>query len=96
MLKKILKATGYFLVALVVLLNIMAIFHAYKFTHFYDGIPPAKKPEQMSFSEKAGAIFTGQKYSKSKVVDSFQVKHETIILKTKDSVRLESWYAKST
>ncbi len=95
MLKKILKATGYFLVALVVLLNIMAIFHAYKFTHFYDGIPPAKKPEQMSFSEKAGAIFTGQKYSKSKVVDSFQVKHETIILKTKDSVRLESWYAKA-
>lgn len=95
MLKKFLKSVGYFLLSIFVLLNVMAIFHAYKFTHFYAGIPPAKKPEQMSFSEKAAAIFVGVKYAKSKVVDSFQVAHETITLKTTDSVRLESWYAKS-
>jgi esterase/lipase len=95
MLKKFLKSIGYVVLGIFLLLNIMAAFHAYKFTHFYAGIPPAKKPEQMSFSEKASAIFVGVKYSKSKVVDSFQVKHETITLKTKDSVRLESWYAKA-
>jgi esterase/lipase len=72
----------------------MAAFHAYKFTHFYAGIPPAKKPDQMSFLEKTAAILVGVKYSKSMVVDSFQVKHETIIIKTDDSLKLESWYAK--
>ncbi|MEI8074525.1 MAG: alpha/beta fold hydrolase, partial [Bacteroidota bacterium] len=95
MLAKLLKRILIFFVGIFVLLNIMAAFHAYKFTHFYAGIPQVKKPEQMSFSEKASAIFVGVKYSKSKVVDSFQVKHETITLKTKDSVRLESWYAKA-
>jgi alpha-beta hydrolase superfamily lysophospholipase len=95
MLLKWLKRTLYFMLSVFVLLNIMAAFHAYKFTHFYAGIPAAKKPEQMSFSEKTAAIFVGVKYSKSKVVDSFQVKHDTITLTTIDSVRLESWYAKA-
>ena len=95
MLKKFLKSIGYIVVGVFVLLNIMAAFHAYKFTHFYADIPPAKKPDQMSFSEKTAAIFVGVKYAKSKVVDTFQVKHDTITLKTKDSVRLECWYAKA-
>ncbi len=94
MLSKWLKRTLYFIGSVFVLLNIMAAFHAYKFTHFYAGIPPAKKPEQMSLSEKASAIFVGVKYSKSIVVDSFQVRHETIHLRTDDSLTLESWYAK--
>ena len=95
MLAKWLKRILIFFAGIFLLLNIMAAFHAYKFTHFYAGIPPAKKPDQMSFSEKAGAIFMGVKFSKSKVVDSFQVKHEAISLVAKDSVRLESWYAKA-
>ena len=95
MFPKWLKKTLYFFVSLFILLNIMASFHAYKFTHFYAGIPPAKKPDQMSILEKTDAIFIGVKYSKSKVVDSFQVKHETITIKTLDSVKLESWYAKA-
>jgi alpha-beta hydrolase superfamily lysophospholipase len=37
----------------------------------------------------------GVKFPKSKVVDSFQVKHETITLQTIDNVKLESWYAKA-
>jgi len=47
-----LKKTLYFIVSVFILLNIMAYFHAYKFTHFYAGIPPAKKSDQMSFVEK--------------------------------------------
>jgi esterase/lipase len=95
MLSKWLKTLLFFFVGVFVLLNIMAAFHAYKFTHFYAGIPPAKKPEQMSTSEKIAAIFVGVKYAKSKVVDTFHVKHETIHLKTIDSIKLESWYAKA-
>jgi esterase/lipase len=95
MLSKWLKRILIFFIGVFVLLNIMVAFQAYKFTHFYAGIPPAKKPEQMSFLEKTAAIFVGVKYAKSKVVDTFQVKHETIILKTIDSIKLESWYAKA-
>jgi esterase/lipase len=91
---KWLKKTLYFILGVFVLLNIMAAFHAYKFTHFYAGIPAPKKSEQMSASEKASAIFLGVKYAKSLVVDSFQIKHDTIYIKTSDSIKLESWYAK--
>ena len=94
MLSKWLKKVVYFIVGVFVLLNIMAAFHAYKFTHFYAGIPVAKKPNEMSTLEKASAILVGVKYAKSKVVDSFQVKHDTIIIKTADSISLECWYAK--
>ena len=95
MLKKWLKGIGYVIAGVFVLLNIMAAFHAYKFTHFYVNIPPAKKPEQMGMGEKASAIFFGMHYPKSKVVDSFNIPHNTISLKAEDGLKLESWYAKA-
>ncbi len=95
MLVKWFKRLVYTVLALFILLNIMAAFHAYKFTHFYANIPPAKKPEQMSAGEKASAIFFGINYAKSKVVDSLQIAHDTVNIKTMDSVRLESWYIKA-
>ena len=94
MFSKWFKRLLYTILSVFILLNLMAAFHAYKFTHFYAGIPPAKKSDQMSFVEKTSAILVGVKYAKSIVVDSFQVKHETISIKTMDSVTLESWYAK--
>lgn len=95
MLVKWFKRFVYTLAAIFILLNIMAAFHAYKFTHFYTNIPPVKKPEQMGVGEKASAIFFGMNYPKSKVVDSFHVAHDTINIKTMDSIHLESWYAKA-
>ncbi|OYU56265.1 MAG: alpha/beta hydrolase [Chitinophagaceae bacterium BSSC1] len=95
MFAKTIKRILYFFVGIFVLLNIMAAFHAYKFTHFYAGIPKAKKPEEMTGLEKTSAIFFGNKFSKSKVVDSFSVAHQTIGLTTNDSMHLESWYAKA-
>ena len=94
MLAKFLKRVLYFFVAIFILLNIMAAFHAHKFTHFYAGIPKAKKPEEMTGLEKAGFVFFGSKYAKSKVVDSFAIPHETVKLVTSDNKHLESWYAK--
>ena len=95
MTNKWLKRVFYTIITVFVLLNIMAAFHAYKFTHFYVNVPPAKKPEQMSIGEKASAIFFGMNYPKSKVVDSLHIPHSTIVIKTGDSIRLESWYAKA-
>lgn len=90
--KKWFKRIVLTLVVLFVLLNIISAFHAYKFTHFYEDAKPIKKPEQMSVSEKAKAIFFGTNYPKSKVVDSLLIPHTTINFNTSDSVQLEAWY----
>ena len=95
MLKKLLKRIGITLLVVFVLLNIMAAFHAYKFTHFYSNIPAPLKPAEMGFTQKASAIFMGVKFPKSKVVDTFLVAHDTVGLVTSDGIKLESWYAKS-
>jgi alpha-beta hydrolase superfamily lysophospholipase len=94
MLTKWLKRIGYTLLVLFLLVNIIAAFHAYKFTHFYSNAAPVKKPEQMSGGEKLKAIFFGIRYPKTKVVDSLGLTHDTVLLKTTDSLQLESWYAK--
>ncbi|HCL05784.1 MAG TPA: alpha/beta hydrolase [Chitinophagaceae bacterium] len=91
---KWLKKIGYSLLVLFLLVNIIAAFHAYKFTHFYSNAAPVKKPEQMSGGEKLKAIFFGIRYPKTKVVDSLGLTHDTVLLKTTDSLQLESWYAK--
>lgn len=90
--RKLLKGIGYTLLVLFILLNMMAAFHAYKFTHFYADVTHVKRPEEMNFADKFSAIAFGVKYPKSKVADSMLAPHETVELKTADSIRLEAWY----
>lgn len=92
------KALKYLLLSVAILfglLNVMAAFHAYKFTHFY---PPReivqKKPEEMSQLEKIQAMLFGLYYAKSPVVEQYPFPHETFHLTTKDGINLEGWYAK--
>lgn len=92
---KWLKRIAYTFLVLFIVLNVMTAFQAYKFTHFYAGIPKPKKPEEMNIGEKASAIFFGVKYPKSVVVDSLLVPHETVSMKTEDSLKLEGWYLNS-
>lgn len=91
MLKKWLKRIGFFALFLFVILNIVTAFHAYKFTHFYDNVLPLKKPEQMTKTEKFGAMFFGVNYPKNRVKDSFLLPHNTILLKNNDSLLIEAW-----
>ena len=81
------------LLILVVLLNILAAFHAYKFTYFYDA-PSAvvKKPEQMSSWEKAKVVLFGLEYPKSVIKDLPAISYDTLSLITADSMRLAAWY----
>jgi hypothetical protein len=90
--KKWIKGISFTVLILFGLLNIISAFHAYKFTHFYTDGVAVKKPEEMSFGEKASAIFFGIKYPKSKVVDSLLIPHTTISIITTDSLKLEAWY----
>jgi uncharacterized protein len=91
--RKWLKRSGYSFLILFVLLNIMAAFHADKFTRFYDAERPAAKfrVEEAGFFEKAKALMFGVKSYKKKV-DSFPSFHfNTVILKTEDGLSLEAW-----
>lgn len=83
------------LLFLFLLLNIIAAFHAYRFTHFYPGVEHTMmKPETMRATDKLGFIFFGVKYPKSKN-ESIPTKiYETIYLQTSDKLKLEAWYCK--
>jgi alpha-beta hydrolase superfamily lysophospholipase len=81
---------------LFVVVNIMAAFHAYRFTHFYEGSNHTLlRPETMTWSDKLGFIFLGMKYPKSinELVPS--IPYEIVTLQTKNKLKLEGWYCKS-
>jgi len=94
--KTLLKRTARIAVGLFVLLNIITAIHAYNFTHFYAD-PLLKKPnkDEMSFGQKAGAIFLGVKSPKSVNKNLPAVKYETIYLKTDNDLKLEGWHIRS-
>ncbi len=78
---------------LFIVLNLMAVFHAYKFTHFYDATnePVIQRPEQMGFWQKTKSLFFGINYYKS-VNKAFPTgAYQTINFKTKDGLKIESW-----
>ena len=71
-------------------MNIVAIFHSYKFTHFADdSIEKTQKPEQLSFSGKLNALFFGvnnpRPTNKTKPAG-----YETIELQS--NKKIECWY----
>ncbi len=81
---------------LFVLVNIITAFHAYKFTHIYN----RDEVEIKSKDEKNGWDITKEILFGAKAVklqnpapDSVM---ETVILHTKDSIKLEAWYIKTT
>lgn len=83
------------LLLLLILVNVVAAFHAWKLTHFYGEGDRTKSPDNLSTTEKISAMALGVKVPKSKTVDSFSIKHETVNLYTqKGALSIEGWYAK--
>lgn len=75
------------------LLNIVAAFHAYKFTHFYpEKEITVKKPEEMNGWDKTKAMLVGINYAKSKNTIAPDSAVETIRFKTSDGLLIESWH----
>jgi uncharacterized protein len=90
--KKWLKRIGYIVLVIFILLNVVMIFQAYKFTHFYANAPKPKKAEEMTAGEKISSSLFGVQYPKSIVVDSLKPNHTTQIIQTADGIKLEAWY----
>ena len=90
---KFFKRLLYLFLILFLLLNVIAAFHAWKFTHFYPaGVYSNKKPEQMSTWEKVKTVLFGVHLSKSVLKSKPAIPYETVILHTKDGLKLEGWW----
>lgn len=81
------------LLVLFILLNIVAAFHAYKFTHFYPGNEVERKaPEKMNWWDKTKAIVVGVPFAKSVNGPAPDNTYNKIQFKTADSAMIEGWY----
>lgn len=81
------------LLIIFVLLNVIVAFHAYKFTHFYDrGEVSIKYPEKKTGWDKTKEILFGINAVKQQNTNASDSTYKTIILTTKDSIKLEAWY----
>lgn len=83
------------ILVLFLLVNIITVFHAYKFSHIYDpGQVTLKRNEEKTGWDKAKEILFGVNVVKQQnvVPDSTM---ETVLLTTQDSIRLEAWYIKT-
>jgi uncharacterized protein len=92
---KLLKRTLRILFILLLLLNIVAAFHAWKFTHFYEAgsfTNRHQRPEQMNVIEKAKMVLFGVRLSKSVIRFKPAVPYETIHLQTANGLTLEGWW----
>jgi uncharacterized protein len=86
----------YFALFVFLLLNVVAAFHAYQFTHFYDDESLRRlKPEDLSTLEKAQMVFTGTRFPKSKIKSQPDQPFERVLLKTEEGLNLEGWYVKA-
>ena len=57
------------IVFIVLGINIVAIFHAYKFTHFDESLVRTESPDNLSFTEKMSALFFGVSNPKPKTTN---------------------------
>lgn len=90
---RLLRRTLRVVIALFIQLNIMAVFHAFKFTYFYDdATTTVKKPEQMNGWEKTKVILFGLQYPKSVNTTRPNIPFDTLSLTTADKMRLSGWY----
>jgi len=78
-----------------ILLNISAFLYAGRLTKFVDRTEAVKQKDPTNIFAKTWRLFTGKKIGKSIVNAKPVYNYETVILKTKNNLALEAWYAKS-
>ena len=92
---KIVRRSLRVLLILFLLLNAVAAFHAYRFTHFYENTAgKITKPEDLTWFAKLELIVFGMKYPKSKNNKVPELSYEVMVFRTKDNLKLEGWYCK--
>jgi len=76
------------------MINIIAFFHAYKFTHFTENkSEKTKSPEKQSSFEKAKTLFLGVNNPKPKNLKFPSQKYKTVLLKS--NKKIECWLIKN-
>lgn len=90
---KWLKRVLYCILFLFVFINILAAFHAYKFTHFFNEKDIAvRKPEEMSGWEKTKIILFGVDYAKRPINALPLQPYKDFAVTTTDGLKLQGWY----
>jgi uncharacterized protein len=93
--KKIVKFLLYTAITVFVLLNVVTVFHAYKFTHFYDiGEVVNKKTEDKTGWDKTKEILFGINAIKQQNILPDSI-FKTITLTSTDGIQLSGWYVKA-
>lgn len=93
--KKLFRILLKTILALFILFNIIAAFHAYKFTHYYNiGEVEIKRPEEQTGWDKTKSILFGINFVKSKNLVTPDSAFEVVKLNTGDDLQLEGWYLK--
>ncbi|WP_222165424.1 alpha/beta hydrolase [Edaphocola aurantiacus] len=78
---------------IVLLMNIVAALHAYRFTHFEPTTEKRVKPDALSFSQKLSAVLTGADNPRPQLFTTPQQSYVT--LKIGGSHPTEGWYIKA-
>jgi len=94
--KTVLKWIGNVLLAQLILINISAAFHAYKFTHYYDDDKTRDQPpSQGKPLLRTWRLMTGKKLARSPIQYYPNIPYDTVILTTVNGEKLEAWYIKA-
>lgn len=89
--KKITKRALWLVLVGFILLNVIAFFHAYKFTHFSDEpIEKTEGPQKLSFGSKLKTLVFGIDNPRPENTEEPSITYQTIILKK--GVKTECWY----
>ena len=86
---------GWVLLVQFILLNISAALYAYKFTHFYNGTSLNQANPGENIFKKTWRLFAGQRLPRSVVEEYPSFSFDTVILKTKKGLVIDSWYSKT-
>jgi alpha-beta hydrolase superfamily lysophospholipase len=91
--KRFLKITVRTILVLFILLNIIVAFQAYKFTHFYEAGEVTITPDSLKTTgQKIREAFFGINFAKKKNDVITDTNYHTVILTTKNNLKLEAWY----
>jgi len=93
---RILKWIGNVLLVQLILINISAAFHAYRFTHYYaDDKIRSQQPSQGKPFLRTWRMMTGKKLARSLIQYYPTIRYDTVLLTMTNGKKLEAWYMKA-
>ena len=93
---RIFKWIGSVLLVQLILINISAAFHAYRFTHYYDDDKIRnQQPSQGKPFLRTWRMMTGKKLARLHIQYYPTISYDTVLLTTANGKKLEAWYMKA-